>query len=147
MQSFFQELFQYNHQSNLTLIEAFVTHQHKVSEKSVLLFSHILNAHHIWNNRIDHKTPPFGVWDTHDIQIFTTIHNKNSEMSTDIINRENLARIIAYQNSKGERFENSIRDILFHIINHSTYHRAQIATEFKNNGIAPLVTDYIFYKR
>ena len=50
-------------------------------------------------------------------------------------------------NSKGETFSNKIKDILFHIINHSTYHRAQIATDLKQNGIEPINTDYIFYKR
>lgn len=29
----------------------------------------------------------------------------------------------------------------------ATYHRGQIATDFKNTGLQPLVTDYIFYKR
>ncbi|MCF8317339.1 MAG: hypothetical protein K9I02_01220 [Haliscomenobacter sp.] len=55
--------------------------------------------------------------------------------------------IINYSNSKGQLFSNSIQDMLFHIINHSTYHRGQVATEFKRQGLEPLVTDYIFFKR
>lgn len=58
-----------------------------------------------------------------------------------------LKKKISYKNSRGERFENSVRDILFHVINHSTYHRGQIATDCKLHGMTPLATDYIFYKR
>jgi uncharacterized damage-inducible protein DinB len=37
--------------------------------------------------------------------------------------------------------------MLFHIVNHSTNHRGQIAVDFKSNGITPLGLDYIHYKR
>ncbi|WP_185211767.1 DinB family protein [Sphingobacterium mizutaii] len=35
---------------------------------------------------------------------------------------------------------------MFHIINHSNYHRAQIATELRKQEIEPIQTDYIKYK-
>ncbi|WP_081413715.1 DinB family protein [Eisenibacter elegans] len=35
---------------------------------------------------------------------------------------------------------NSAQEVFFHIINNSTYHRAQIATELKQQGINPLAT-------
>jgi uncharacterized damage-inducible protein DinB len=63
-----------------------------------------------------------------------------------ILDEFELDRKIRYANSKGQPFNNSVRDMLFQVINHSTYHRAQIATEFKNNGLDPLLTDYIYYK-
>jgi uncharacterized damage-inducible protein DinB len=44
-------------------------------------------------------------------------------------------------------FSNTIKDILFHMINHSTHHRAQIAMDMRNNKLEPLPLDYIFYKR
>lgn len=54
---------------------------------------------------------------------------------------------IGYKTSKGDAFQNTVKDILFHIINHSTYHRGQIAANCKEYGIEPLMSDYIFYKR
>lgn len=48
---------------------------------------------------------------------------------------------------KGQKFDSSMQDILFHIINQSTYHRGQIAMEFRNSGIEPINTEYILYKR
>ena len=58
-----------------------------------------------------------------------------------------LNNIILYKTTKGQAFENKTSDILFHIINHSTYHRGQIAADFRQTGTEPLSTDYIFYKR
>ena len=48
---------------------------------------------------------------------------------------------------KGNLFENKIDDILFHIINHSTYHRGQIMMLFRESGLEPIFSDYIFHKR
>ncbi|WP_111881753.1 DinB family protein [Aequorivita sp. CIP111184] len=33
------------------------------------------------------------------------------------------------------------------MINHSTYHRVQIINQLKEDGLKPIETDYIFYKR
>ena len=75
------------------------------------------------------------------------INEVNFQNSIRIIDSFNLEERISYFNSKGEEFINTIRDMLFHVVNHSTYHRGQIATDSKLHGLAPLVTDYIFYKR
>jgi uncharacterized damage-inducible protein DinB len=48
---------------------------------------------------------------------------------------------------KGEKFANTIKDIVVHVINHSTYHRAQIAQLVKQSGGEPAKTDYIVYQR
>jgi uncharacterized damage-inducible protein DinB len=50
------------------------------------------------------------------------------------------------QNYYGENFSRPVKDIIFHYCNHSTYHRAQIATELKINNITPPATDFIHYK-
>ncbi|MBX2930873.1 MAG: hypothetical protein KF781_02870 [Chitinophagaceae bacterium] len=148
MTSFFKELFEYSHHFNQKLFDVFnSSSSDKVPEKSVKLFNHILNAHQIWNNRVDAQQQAFGVWEIHTISNLKNIDQTNYQQTLQILDKCNLTEIINYTNSKGQIFSNSIRDILFHIINHSTYHRAQIATEFKQHGLEPLVTDYIFYKR
>lgn len=147
MEQFFKELLEYGHHSNQKLANAFKDNQGKVSEKSMKLYSHILNAHQIWNNRIEPKQTAFGVWETHAPQEGNHLDKTNYEHSLLILGKHDLHDIITYTNSKGQTFSNNIRDILFHIINHSTYHRGQIAIEFKQNGLGPLISDYIFYKR
>lgn len=147
MKTFFKELFEYGHYFNQKLGDAFIANADKTSEKSVRLYNHILNAHQVWNNRIEAKQPAFGVWEVHPIQNCRDIDKINYEHSLLILDKFDLNDTINYTNAKSQIFSNSIRDILFHIINHSTYHRGQIATEFRQKGIDPLMTDYIFYKR
>ena len=147
MKQFFKELFEYSHHFNQKLVEVFIENPDKISEKSVKLFNHILNAHQIWNNRIDPQENVFGVWEIHNIQDCKSIDKMNIEHSLLILDAFDLHSKIDYTNTKGKLFNNSIRDTLFHVINHSNYHRAQIASDFKQSGITPLVTDYIVYKR
>ncbi len=147
MKQFFKELFEYNHYFNQKLSEVFIGSPDKTSEKAIKLYNHVLNAHQIWNSRIEQKQSPFGVWEIHAVQELKSIDNTNYEHSLQILDQFDLRLTINFSNSKGQIFSNSIRDILFHAINHSTYHRGQIATEFKQHGLEPLVTDYFIFKR
>lgn len=147
MKPFFKELFDYSHHYNQQLSETFMESPDKTSDKAVALYNHLLNAHQIWNYRIEPKGTAFGVWEIHAVQDLKSIDRANYERTLQILDKFDLEETIHYSNSKGKVFRNSIRDVLFHIINHSTYHRGQIATAFKAHGLAPLVTDFIFFKR
>lgn len=117
-------------------------------EKSIALFSHILNAHHIWNARIWQRKSEFEVWQVHDVKAWVDIHYENQRSSFEITsNTDDFEKRIDYENSKGRLFTNTVQDMLFHIINHSAHHRGQIAMDFRSKDIEPPVTDYIFYKR
>ena len=143
----FQQLFEYTFQKNKELIEVFLTDKKSLPVLSLKLISHILNAHHIWNSRIVGKKSIFGVWELQPVSLFNEINLQNHKDSQFILEEYNTEDVIYYQNSKGDFFNNSVGDILFHIINHSTYHRGQIAMDFRQNAIEPLLSDYIFYKR
>jgi uncharacterized damage-inducible protein DinB len=147
MKELFTDLFQYSHHYNQKLLELLLTHPDKVSDKAKRLVSHILNAHHIWIARINKVPADVMVWEVHDLYMLAAMDKVNYEKSLEVLNREIWNQVVDYNNSRGELFSNTVRDILFHVINHSTYHRAQIATELKLAGIEPLNTDYIFYKR
>jgi len=147
MITFFRELFGYNHHFNQQLATVFAAHADKTPEKSVKWFNHILNAHRVWNSRILPGKNKFGVWELHNVDELIEIDRINYFDSIKILDQGNPETEVNYINSKGERFTNTIRDILFHIINHSTYHRGQIAADFRQQGLEPIVTDYIFYKR
>lgn len=147
MKSFFKELFEYNHHFNQKLGDAFNDNPDKISEKAIKLYSHILNAHRVWNNRIEPKQTTFGIWEIHPIQSFKNIDKMNQEHSLLILDKYDLNETINYTTSNGQPFNNIIQTLLFHVINHSTYHRAQIATEFRQSELEPLATDYVHYKR
>lgn len=147
MKQFFAGLLEYSHHYNQKIADVVISNPDNISEKALKLLSHILNAHQVWNNRIDATDKPFGVWDMHRTEDLKAIDKGNYEHSLRILDKYNLSETLHYSNTKGQAFENSIQDILFHVINHSTYHRAQIATELKQHHIEPPATDYIFFKR
>ncbi len=147
MNQFFKELFEYNHHSNQQLCALLQQHSEQTGEQAEKLFSHILNAHQIWNNRVLQRENAFTPWQIHPGNTLADTDRKNYEHSIQVLDTMNLDSSITYTNTSGQTFTNTVRDILFHIINHSTYHRAQIATAVKQNGLQPLATDYIFYKR
>ena len=144
---FFVELFEYSRNMNQLIIDASLNTTEKSLSKTSKLFSHILNAHHIWNTRIQGVSTDIGVWQIQEVETWSTIDEMNFDDSINLIKSGNLDSKISYKNSKGQSFENSIHDILFHVINHSNYHRAQIAVDFRENGMQPISTDYIFQKR
>jgi uncharacterized damage-inducible protein DinB len=147
MKTFFNQLFDYNFYCNKKLIDKCIE-VGQVPEKSQLYFSHILNAHNIWNSRILAKQPDYAVFEKQPIKNWWDIHYENQRNSFEIIvNTVDFEKHIPYENSKQLSFSNTVGEMLFHIINHSTHHRGQIAVDFRNNGIEPLELDYIFYKR
>jgi uncharacterized damage-inducible protein DinB len=146
MKAFFKELFQYNHHYNQALITVLSENPKHASEKSIKLLSHTLNAHRIWNNRIEPGQTSYERWEVHQIQDAREIDKENFEHSMRILDTFELSQPIQYTTTTGQIFNNSLHEILFQVINHSTYHRGQIATEFRQSGLEPLLTDYIFYK-
>ena len=146
MKTFFKDIFEYHHFFNQKLITVFIAHEEALTQRTIPLFSHCLNAHQIWNSRIL-KTDSFGVNQIHNLQDFKTIDSNNYSNTLKIIDTFDFDEIISYKNSKGDVFSNSIKDILFHAANHYTHHKGQLISDLRQQGIEPLVTDYIFYKR
>lgn len=147
MKPFFNELFEYTFHFNEMVIDSLIKIDGCIPEKALQLINHTINAQEIWNARVEEKLCTTDVWAIRDLAVLKEINKLNYQNSLRIIDGFDFEKKIRYTNSKGKAFENTIRDMLFHIINHSTYHRGQIATYCKMENITPLVTDYIFYKR
>ncbi len=147
MKAFFHQLFDYNFYCNKKLI-ASCEDLKSVPDEVIRLFSHVLNAHHLWNARILNTKTEMEVWQLHETGRWEELHYENQRTTFEIIrNTDNFKRRIDYQNSEGRSYSNALQDILFHIVNHSTHHRAQIAAAYRKNDLEPLTLDYIFYKR
>ena len=142
----FKDIFTYHHHFNQKLIEEFRQHQPNLPQRSFPLFNHMLNAHQIWNARIL-NLEAFGVQQQHALEQCALLDDTNFDNTLKILETVDLESVITYQNSRGQSFTNSVRDILFHVANHTTHHRGQIISDFRQAGIPPLVTDYIFFRR
>lgn len=147
MKEFFKEIFEYNYQINQKILAVMATNASSCSEKSISIMNHILNAHQIWNNRILSKPDAVKVWEIRMLSELKDIDQNNYQTSLELIESRQLDEEIHYKKSTGELFKNNVRDLLFHISNHSTYHRGQIASEFRNSGLEPIISDFIIFKR
>ncbi len=141
-----QSYFEYNYKMNELLIENFLENADAFPMKAMQLFSHTLNAHSYWNNNIMER-PELTSWQEHSVDSYKDINMDTYRSSIFIIENYDPQDIVNYKNSLGNTYKNTIHDILFHVINHSTYHRGQITMLTRDSGINPVSTDYIFFKR
>lgn len=146
MKDFFIDIYKYHNHFNQKLADLFIKNSEKISNRTIPLFSHSINAHQIWNSRIL-NTESLGVHQVHSLEKCKEIDLQNYNETHKIISDFDLDMNINYKNSKGREFRNSIQQILFHVANHFTHHKGQIISDLRQNGIEPLITDYIFYKR
>lgn len=140
------DLFEYTYHFNKEMITIISENLEKTDEKIISLINHTLNAQQIWNSRILNEEPS-EVWQINPFERLEEINHQNFKNSIRIVENVDLDQKIEYHNSKGTKFENSVFEMLFQAINHSTYHRGQINSLLKQIGINPVLTDYIFYKR
>jgi uncharacterized damage-inducible protein DinB len=58
-----------------------------------------------------------------------------------------LERIVEYRRLSGEAHADRLADLVRHAVNHSTYHRGQLATQLRQLGAHPPGTDLLIYLR
>lgn len=145
----FNNLFEYDLWANKRIIDV-ITKDNVIDTKSELLFSHILNSQQIWYSRIMGNPKGQTPWDIIPYSEFTDILNiihENWKTFLKEKDAKSLRKNIDYKNTSGDKYQNTLEEILIHIINHSTYHRAQISAHLKSSGKNPPITDYIAYAR
>ena len=147
MRQLLKDAYERHHACNGELVKAFRQAGNDLPRKALTLISHIANAQHVWNHRILGKEAEHGIWEEHALDELEKLEEKNRENSIWIIENEELDQPITYRNSKGKAYRNLLRDILFHVPDHGSYHRGQIAHEMRDNGLDPLVTDYVILRR
>ncbi len=142
-------LFKYNNWATERTANSIITLD-EIFPGGVRLLSHIISAQQIWLNRITGIESNINFWDNFIIEESIS---KSAELTNQWINlfegKETsfLEKRIHYKNSDGKKFESSIKDITTQVLNHSTYHRAQIALLVRQANGTPAVTDYIVYQR
>ncbi|NHN32666.1 DinB family protein [Paenibacillus agricola] len=121
------------------------------SQQVINLFCHILYAEQVWVTRlrgVDSSQLP--IWSEGDIAICAKLIKQNEEnfktFLTDI-EKTDLDNLISYTNSTGKEFECSMRDILTHVALHGQYHRGQINSRLRADGIEPVNVDFITFVR
>ena len=119
-------------------------------EKMIFWAGHILNAEEIWMDRIEKKQVNVSPMEMRSLDsIMPELERLNARFHGLVNSRseEDLHAVVHYQDSKGNPYQNVLSDILFHMINHETHHRSQIAARLREQGVAPPKSDYIFFVR
>ncbi|MBL8148427.1 MAG: DinB family protein [Blastocatellia bacterium] len=62
------------------------------------------------------------------------------------LTEESLKQTVSFKNLKGEAFEHLLTDLFLHLVNHSTYHRGQVANMVRQVGSTAISTDLIVFK-
>lgn len=141
--------FEYDFWANKRVIEV-ITKGNLIDSKSELLFSHILNSQQIWYSRIMGNKKGQTPWDIIPFREFSEISKLIHEHWINLLKEKDdksLRKTIDYKNTAGDKFSNTLEDILTHVLYHSTYHRAQISAHLKLSGKNPPITDYIAFAR
>jgi uncharacterized damage-inducible protein DinB len=60
---------------------------------------------------------------------------------------EDLGRVVEYKTLAGQAHADPLADLIRHVVNHSTYHRGQVATQLRQLGRTPPNTDFTTYLR
>jgi len=101
---------------------------------------HIWDAEVIWHERL--KGNSFTDWPSKsftgtNIELLEGWQQHNRALTTYVETNSAglLASTITYKNMKGDSFENTAESILFHVVNHGTFHRGQLITMMRFAGM------------
>jgi uncharacterized damage-inducible protein DinB len=121
------------------------------SEKSRRILAHLLITQQEYFERLDGKdSTGFEFWPDLTIEECSSLARAMNENFRRILDGDDeslLERVAAYKTSEGVPHENSYRELLTHVILHSSIHRGNIVLKMREAGLEPPKIDYILYLR
>jgi uncharacterized damage-inducible protein DinB len=148
MKKYFLKLYQYNAWANRRVLGT-LQRQRISDEKILSLMGHVVAAQFLWLHRIKGLPPPdVKLWGEYSLEQLATLAEKAGKEWLEFVeSTENFDRQMTYKNYVGEPYTNNVEMIMIHLVNHSSYHRAQIAMLLRQKGLEPINTDFITYDR
>ncbi len=112
--------------------------------------THVLSAEWLYLQRWK-GTSPKSMWSAEDfasvgaLKARWAVVEQEQRDFVQTLTEERLGTVIHYLNLKGESFGYPLWVQMLHLVNHSTYHRGQIATLLRQLGAKPLTTDLLVF--
>lgn len=131
MKEFFIDKYEYDLQTNKRWINKVLEQEDKVNDFVIRSLSHVLNVHHIWNCRLLGKLPESELWDNLPLEYATKFAVENRNVTIAYLENWDHEAKVDFHDSEGTLLSKDTIDILYHILNHSNYHRGQIARELR----------------
>jgi uncharacterized damage-inducible protein DinB len=143
-----KELFAFNDWANRRIVSALSAAD---SKKSLEVLAHLLITEKEYFERLYGKdSTGFDFWPNLSPEACTQLVQENAEKYFNLLKKfdeEGLDLSTAYKTSEGVAQRNTYREMLTHVLFHSTSHRGQINTVLRREGFEPVSTDYIIYLR
>lgn len=148
MKHYFLKLYQYNLWCNQRVIAA-LKRQNVADEKILSVLGHIVAAQYLWLHRIQAlPAPDVKLWGNYSLEQLEKMAGEIGKRWNDFIeSTDDFNRDLVYKNYTNDPYVNNVEQIMIHLVNHSSYHRGQIAMLLRQKGFEPVNTDYITYDR
>lgn len=148
MKKYFLKLYQYNAWANDRLVSC-LKRQSITDEKMLSVFGHVLAAQFLWLHRIKGLTPPdVKLWGEYSLDALERMAiNANKQWLEFVETNDTFEREMTYTNYVGDLYTNNVETVMMHLVNHCSYHRAQVAMLLRQKGFEPINTDLITYDR
>jgi len=143
-----RDLFRYNDWANRRVI---VSLKENNCDRARQILAHLLTTEQESFGRLHGKdSTGFDFWPDLSLEECGTLAKETAAQYERLLRRfdeEGLDLWTRYKNSEGVRCENNYRDLLTHVLMHSSIHRGNIILKLRESGFEPPKTDYIIYLR
>lgn len=112
--------------------------------------AHILAAEWIWLERWLGNSPkalfdPAQFFDLASVSAKLREVEQNQIKFIETLTDQSLGALVAYTNTKGERWEYPLGHQMQHVVNHSSYHRGQVTTMLRQLGAEAVSVDLLYF--
>jgi uncharacterized damage-inducible protein DinB len=143
-----RQLFEYNDWANSRIIFALKS---SPSEKSLKILAHLLITEKEYFERLFGKdSTGFDFWQDLSREDCKTLAQENNENYRNLLKKfddEGLGMSANYKTSEGIAYTNTYREMLTHVLFHSSIHRGNIILKLREEGFTPPAIDYIIFLR
>ena len=143
-----RHLFAYNDWANRRIV---VSLKNSASEKSLEILAHLLITEKEYYERLYGKNSTgFDFWPKLSLEDCGLLARESSEAYEQLLRKfddEGLDIRAKYHTSEGIPYENTFRELLTHVLTHSSIHRGNIILKLREEGFTPPKIDYIIYLR
>jgi uncharacterized damage-inducible protein DinB len=148
MKKYFLKLYQYNAWSNKRVLGC-LTRQNVRDEKILTIMGHIVAAQFLWLHRIKGlPAPDVKLWGDYTLSQLQLLADDAGKKWIEFVeSTDNFDRDLTYRNYVNEPYTTNVEMIMVHLVNHSSYHRGQVAMLLRQKGFEPINTDFITYDR
>jgi uncharacterized damage-inducible protein DinB len=143
-----RELFRYNNWANRRIIAALKEND---CERSRAIFAHLVTTEQEYFERLPGKdSTGFNFWPDLTIGECEELAEAAAGRFRGLLeemDEDDLARVSQYKSSVGVGHKNDYRELLTHVIIHSSIHRGNIIIKLRESGFEPPEIDYIIFLR